>query len=60
MAVYQDREGALWVGTSDGGVNRLKDGKITIYKTKDGLADNQVFSSPKTDMGIIGLAHATV
>jgi signal transduction histidine kinase/ligand-binding sensor domain-containing protein/ActR/RegA family two-component response regulator len=40
-AIYEDREGSLWVGTSVG-LNRLKDGKFTPFTTKEGLADNMV------------------
>jgi ligand-binding sensor domain-containing protein/signal transduction histidine kinase len=30
-ALYSDRQGALWIGTNQGGLNRLRDGKITAY-----------------------------
>ncbi len=42
-ALYEDREGVLWIGTYDGGLGRFKDGKFTRYTTKEGLFDNGVF-----------------
>ena len=36
-----DHEGALWVAT-DGGISRLKDGRITTFTTKDGLPCDRV------------------
>ena len=41
-ALMQDREGSLWMGSWGGGATRLKDGKVTNYRTKDGLPDNVV------------------
>src|SRR3990172_7457727 len=42
--VYEDREGVLWFGSSQGGITRLKDGKFTTYTTTDGLSANEVKS----------------
>ena len=30
-ATYEDRSGALWVGTTGGGLNRIKNGVITPF-----------------------------
>jgi ligand-binding sensor domain-containing protein len=32
-----DRDGALWAATQDGGVSRIKDGRITTLTTRNGL-----------------------
>jgi len=32
-----DRDGALWAATQDGGVSRIKDGRVTTLTTKNGL-----------------------
>lgn len=42
-SMYADREGNIWVGTTDNGLNRLTRRFITPYSTKDGLAGNNVF-----------------
>jgi signal transduction histidine kinase len=41
LALYEDRRGALWIGTS-AGLNRLKDGKFTVYRHQDGLVHDDV------------------
>jgi ligand-binding sensor domain-containing protein/signal transduction histidine kinase len=40
-AIYEDREGNLWVGTEKG-LERLKNGKFITYTTHHGLAANTV------------------
>jgi len=43
--VLESRDGSLWVGLgAGGGLNRIKDGKITKWTTKDGLVDAEVLS----------------
>ncbi len=40
-ALYQDAQGTLWIGTNQGGLNRLRAGKITPYPTaKNGLPES--------------------
>ncbi|HZM89849.1 MAG TPA: two-component regulator propeller domain-containing protein [Blastocatellia bacterium] len=40
---YEDAEGIFWIGTYDGGLSRLKDGRITTYTTSQGLFNNGAF-----------------
>jgi ligand-binding sensor domain-containing protein/signal transduction histidine kinase len=42
-AVYEDREGTLWVGTDDRGLNRLGKQFIKTYSTADGLVSKNVY-----------------
>ncbi len=43
--VFEDREGAIWDKEERIWVlNRLKDGKVTVYTTRDGLPSDSVFS----------------
>ena len=44
MAILEDREGSLWVGTDGGGLSRLRDGRFQTYTTRDGLASNLVLA----------------
>jgi ligand-binding sensor domain-containing protein len=43
-AIYEDADGALWIGMYDSGLYRLKDGRFTHFTTLEGLFDNGVFS----------------
>lgn len=62
LSAYQDKEGALWIG-SDAGLQRWKDGRLSLYTTRTGLPDNFVFSVTQDGSGTIwagtrhGLAH---
>ena len=29
ISLYEDSDGTMWIGTNGGGLNRLKDGKLT-------------------------------
>ena len=41
--IHEDQEGTLWFGTNGGGLNRLKNQKITTYSTSVGLFNNTIF-----------------
>jgi ligand-binding sensor domain-containing protein/signal transduction histidine kinase len=41
LSLFQDRAGTLWVGTG-AGLNRLKDGVFTVYRTSNGLVHDDV------------------
>ena len=43
-SISEDREGNLWVGTEGGGLNLVKDGKVTSYTTLEGLPDNKAWT----------------
>jgi signal transduction histidine kinase/ligand-binding sensor domain-containing protein len=40
--LFEDKRGALWAGTEDGGATRYADGEFTTYTIADGLPDNWV------------------
>jgi ligand-binding sensor domain-containing protein/signal transduction histidine kinase len=40
--MFEDREGGLWLGTIDNGVEHFKDGVLTRYTTGDGLSHDHV------------------
>ncbi|MCP5046202.1 MAG: response regulator [bacterium] len=42
MSLCEDREGNLWIGTLGGGVNRMKDGKFSVYTSGQGLTNDTV------------------
>jgi len=42
--IYEDEQRCLWIGTRGGGLNRFKDGKFTVYTTRDGLGSDHVLT----------------
>lgn len=45
MSVLEDRSGSLWIGTWGGGLNQLKDGKVTVYSTQNGFPHDLILST---------------
>lgn len=43
-AIYRDSRGRMWVGTDGDGLFGFDDGQISVYRTQDGLASNNVRS----------------
>ncbi|HEY9127294.1 MAG TPA: ATP-binding protein, partial [Acidobacteriaceae bacterium] len=41
-AVFEQKDGSLWIGTLEGGVARFKDGAWRVYSRADGLKPGQV------------------
>lgn len=58
-AIHEDREGALWLGTS-AGLNRLdpQTGKFLHYTTADGLPHESVFGILEDENGYLWLSTA--
>lgn len=44
LAIYEDREGSVWLGSESAGVEILRDQKFVSYTTRDGLSDDVVTS----------------
>ena len=44
-----DREGALWAATEEGGLSRIKDGRITTLSTANGLPCNTIHWTTEDD-----------
>jgi diguanylate cyclase (GGDEF)-like protein len=55
LAIREDVEGSLWIGTVTGGLNRLKDGKFTAYTHKEGLSSDRVRTIYEDHEGAIWL-----
>jgi signal transduction histidine kinase len=43
-AIHVDVDGTTWIGTYDGGLNRLREGQVATITTRQGLFDNGVFA----------------
>lgn len=55
-ALYEDKDGVLWIGTRGGGLNRLKDGKVTVYTTKQGLFSDEIYEVLEDDFGFLWMS----
>ncbi len=53
IALYEDKENNLWIGTLGGGLNRYKDGQFTAYTTRQGLFSDDVFEIVEDDYGYL-------
>lgn len=49
--LLEDRAGALWIGTTAGGLTRYTNGRFTRFTTRDGLADDFVSALCEADDG---------
>jgi signal transduction histidine kinase len=54
-ALYRDREGTLWIGTNGGGIGRLKNGRVGMITTANGLRDDNVSQIISDDFGCLWL-----
>ena len=52
-AVYEDRDGNVWIGTRRDGLFLLKDGRLTRYTTREGLFDNLAGTILEDDRGFL-------
>jgi ligand-binding sensor domain-containing protein/signal transduction histidine kinase len=50
-ALYEDRDGTLWIGTRRDGLYRYASGRLVQYTTRDGLFDNLVGTILEDDAG---------
>lgn len=49
LSIFRDRSGDLWVGTSTG-LNRIDpQGRVTIYREKDGLPNDTIYAIQEDD-----------
>ncbi len=54
--VHRARDGSIWAGTPNGGVSRLRNGKITTYTTANGLLSNSISAIQEGIDGTVWLA----
>jgi ligand-binding sensor domain-containing protein/signal transduction histidine kinase len=52
-SAYQSRDGAVWAGTVNGGISRLKGGRFVTYTSASGLSSNTVYSIAESPDGTI-------
>jgi len=42
--LFEDNEGSVWFGTSGGGLNRIREGKVSAYSSRDGFVSPNIYS----------------
>lgn len=57
-AVARDRDGTIWCGFAQGGLARFADGKVTVYRRKDGLGSDSVQCLLADDDGALWIGTA--
>jgi signal transduction histidine kinase len=55
-AIYEDREGTLWIGTKGGGLNRYQGDKFTAYTSRQGLFSDEVYEILEDDSGFFWMS----
>lgn len=56
FAVRRTRNGTIWAGTLDGGVSRLRNGRLTTYTRSDGLLSDTVYAIEEGADGTVWFA----
>lgn len=51
--LFEDRHGGLWIGTMENGLEHMKDGVLTRFTTREGLASDHVRSLAQDASGSI-------
>ena len=59
MSAWSGRDGSLWVGTFDGGLNRVYQGHTTVYNTSNGLHSNLVLTVYEDRGGVVWVGTAS-
>ncbi len=59
VCLYEDRAGALWIGTEGGGLIRYRGGQFTPYTASAGLSDNVVLSMTEDSAGNLWVGTAS-
>jgi ligand-binding sensor domain-containing protein len=58
-SLHLDEDGTLWIATYGGGLNRLKNGRITAYGTRDGFFSDTPFQIVDDQLGYLWLSCNT-
>lgn len=53
VSLFEDTDGALWIGTEQGGLVRLRDGVFTTYSAESGLESDIILSFAEMPKGTL-------
>jgi ligand-binding sensor domain-containing protein/signal transduction histidine kinase len=53
LSLYEDPDGALWIGTERGGLTRYFHGEFTTYTTQDGLPSDNIGGIYRDSRGLL-------
>ncbi|MBI4903585.1 MAG: response regulator [Acidobacteria bacterium] len=57
-SVYEDSSGDVWIATADAGLNRLRTGRIDVFRARSGLPDDDIYAVFEDDSGGLWLTCA--
>ena len=55
ISLVEDRQGTLWVGTDGHGLERIQNGTVSAFTTKEGLSNDTVSAIMEDDEGSLWL-----
>jgi len=58
LSAWSGRDGSIWIGTVDGGVNRVFQGRTTVYDASNGLRSPLVLSVYEDRSGVVWIGTA--
>ena len=58
LSSWMGRDGSIWIGTVDGGVNRVFQGRTTVYDASSGLRSPLVLSVYEDRSGVVWIGTA--
>ncbi|MDR3460564.1 MAG: two-component regulator propeller domain-containing protein [Verrucomicrobiae bacterium] len=58
MALFEDAQHSLWIGTENGGLNRYQNGRFKAYTRAQGLFSDEIFAILEDDYGWLWMSCA--
>jgi signal transduction histidine kinase/CheY-like chemotaxis protein/ligand-binding sensor domain-containing protein len=59
LALLEDREGSIWVGTQSGDLHRYRNNVFTTFTHRDGLSNDYIYSVYEDDGGVLWVGTPT-
>jgi len=57
-SIFEDSQRSIWIATAGGGLNRFRDGKVSIFRARNGLPDDDIYAAYEDDSHHLWLSSA--